>query len=419
MDSPDQYLDGSLVDALMFAGLELAAVKVLTDRWARTRDVLRSNAPLLLFFTYCLISVVWSDYPFVAFKRWTKAIGNVLMVLVVVTDPDPRAAVKEFLCRTGFLLIPLSALLIKYFPEMGRGFDSWSGRAYNGGVATNKNGLGIVCLVFGLTFLWQLLTVLRDWGRHATKSLVALGLALAATLWLFSMADSATALGCFLVGGAVMVFASSRWSVAWPMALHALAWGLVAACVYGVMLDTDVGLVQAAGRDATLTTRTALWAELVRWPGNAIVGAGFESFWLGERAKALWDMYWWHPNQAHNGYLEMYLNLGWVGVGALGMLIAWGYRNIVRSWQQQRIDGTLRIAFFISALVYNLTEAAFKVVHPVWIIFLLAITIVPPLRARDSLQSPTSRSPRRSDAWPRGAKPLVLRHSSHAQIRGH
>src|SRR5262245_12206928 len=89
MQSPDEYLDGSFLDALVFAGLELAAVNVLAGRRGRCRDILRSNGPLLVFFAYCLISVVWSDYPFVAFKRWTKAVGNLLMVLVIVTDPDP------------------------------------------------------------------------------------------------------------------------------------------------------------------------------------------------------------------------------------------------------------------------------------------------------------------------------------------
>jgi len=43
---------------------------------------------------------------------------------------------------------------------------------------------------------------------------------------------------------------------------------------------------------------------------NPWIGAGFESFWLGPRLNKLWAQYNFMPNQAHNGYIEIYLNLG-------------------------------------------------------------------------------------------------------------
>jgi O-antigen ligase len=135
------------------------------------------------------------------------------------------------------------------------------------------------------------------------------------------------------------------------------------------------------GRNTTLTGRTALWDELLRMTVDPWFGAGFESFWLGERAEKIWRIHWWHPNQAHNGYLEVYLNLGWTGVALLGFLMVWGYRNVVGSLRRSPELGRLRLAFFVVAVIYNLTEAAFKVMNPIWIIFLLAVTAVPEPRA--------------------------------------
>ena len=57
------------------------------------------NWPILLFFLYCLVSLVWSDFPGVAFKRWIKAIGDFLVILVVVSETDPVAGVRAFLSR--------------------------------------------------------------------------------------------------------------------------------------------------------------------------------------------------------------------------------------------------------------------------------------------------------------------------------
>ena len=396
MKSPDQYLDGSPLDAVIFAGLEAAALAVLVARHSRSGAVLRANAPLVVFFAYCVVSVVWSDYPLVAFKRWLKAAGNVAIVLVVLTDAHPRAALRALLARTGFVLVPLSVLILKYFPEWGRGFDFWTGRAYNTGVAVDKNGLGVVCLICGLGSLWRCLVVVRE--RPLRRGpLIAHGTILALAVWLFSLADSATSLGCFLVGAALMTatwFRPPR-----PAVVHLLSAGIVLTCVFGILIDTDAGLVQALGRDATLTTRTLLWNDLLRLVVDPVFGTGFESFWLGERARMLWAKYWWHPNQAHNGYLETYLNLGWLGVIVLAALMLRGYRNAVRVLQDDRERGPLWLAFFMVAILYNLTEAAFKVVHPVWIVFILSVLSVPAppepcRRPRTSIRATSVKRPR-------------------------
>src|SRR2546427_35770 len=123
----EEVVEGSTLDALFFAGLLAVGLMVLFARRRLVRTFLRGNAPLLMFFAYCVVSVLWSDNPLVAFKRWTKALGDLVMVLIVLTDPEPTGAVKRLLARTGFLLIPLSILLIKYYPSLGRGYSVWTG----------------------------------------------------------------------------------------------------------------------------------------------------------------------------------------------------------------------------------------------------------------------------------------------------
>ena len=83
-------------------------------------------------------------------------------------------------------------------------------------------------------------------------------------------------------------------------------------------------VVEALGRNTTLTGRTEIWDDLFRMDFSPWVGTGFESFWLGERADYMANRYYFHPNQAHNGYIEMYVNLGLIGVGFLVLLMASG-----------------------------------------------------------------------------------------------
>jgi len=62
---------------------------------------------------------------------------------------------------------------------------------------------------------------------------------------------------------------------------------------------------------------------------NPLFGAGFESYWLGERTAKMWAMpeFWWHPNEAHNGYLELYLNLGIIGLCIFAGVIVATYKK--------------------------------------------------------------------------------------------
>ena len=73
------------------------------------------------------MSVLWSDFPDVAFKRWIKAIGDLAMVLVIVTDAEPIGTRRLF-SRPGFVLLPTSVLLIKYYANLGRGYDPSAAR---------------------------------------------------------------------------------------------------------------------------------------------------------------------------------------------------------------------------------------------------------------------------------------------------
>jgi O-antigen ligase len=113
---------------------------------------------------------------------------------------------------------------------------------------------------------------------------------------------------------------------------------------------------------------------------NPVFGTGFESFWLGERLRKMWSVYV-GINQAHNGYIEIYLNLGWVGVSLLVLLILTGYRNVIAMLRREPSAGGMRLAYFVVGVIYNFTEASFKMMTPVWIMFLVAITAIPEVKS--------------------------------------
>src|SRR5207245_2200341 len=101
---------------------------------------------------------------------------------------DPLAALKRVFARLSFLIIPLSILFIKYYPDIGRSYTRFEGHLTMTGVSTNKNTLGMVCMILGLGGVWRILEEFRsEKGMRRTRSMAAHGALLAMLTWLLWM----------------------------------------------------------------------------------------------------------------------------------------------------------------------------------------------------------------------------------------
>ena len=49
------------------------------------------------------------------------------MALIVLTEPDPEEALTRLMKRCAYVVVPVSILFIKYYPQLGRAFDPWTG----------------------------------------------------------------------------------------------------------------------------------------------------------------------------------------------------------------------------------------------------------------------------------------------------
>jgi O-antigen ligase len=315
----------------------------------------------------------------VALKRWIKSLGDYAIVLILLTEPDSGRAIKQVLARVAFLLMPFSILFIKYYPSLGRAYAShWDSTQFYVGVSDNKNMLGMVCMVFGFAAFARVLEAWQGLQQERIRALLVHGSVLAMAVWLLRISDSKTSLACFVLAcGLVAAHAFSKVARR-RIVTHVMVVASVLICFCVLFLGVGSGALENLGRNATLTGRTDIWRILLDVPVNPVVGTGFESFWLGKRMDYLWSFQIVNGlNEAHNGYLEMYLNLGWGGVALLFTLFWAGYQNVLRLLVRDPAAGRLRLGYFLIAIVYDFTEAGIRTSDLIWIALLFVVITLP------------------------------------------
>lgn len=367
------FEEGSPVDMWAFLTLLVAALVVLIVRHRRVGPLLRKNGLILLYFSFCLVSIAWSDFAFVAFKRWIKALGDLGIILVILTESDPWAALKRVLTRVGFLIFPLSVLFVAFYPGIGEILtQSWTMEPV--GVATQKNELGLDCMMYGVFFVWMTLSVYRE-RQHPSRyrRLLAHGMIVIMIIWLLSQCQSMTSISG-LVSAAAVTWIASRRSRG-PVIVHLSVILVLAVAVTALFFDPGGGMIGALGKDPTIHGRTEIWAAVLGLHTNPLIGTGFESFWLGSRLERMWAvMPNFYMNEAHNGYLEVYLNTGWTGICFIALLVMTGYMRAITGIRRNAENASMFLGFLLCTLFYAFSEAAFKSLTVSWTFLLLVVT---------------------------------------------
>jgi exopolysaccharide production protein ExoQ len=373
---------GSLLDRTALSALSVAGILVLVRRRFDWSGALRRHGWLLALLAYMLVSTLWSDIALIAVRRWVRESIVLIMALVILSETNPRQALESLMRRSAYVLLPFSLMLVKYYPGLGREYARWSGREMWIGVTVHKNTLGCLCVLSSLFLLWALYRRWREgaptgggcpWWSDLSVLLIALFLLMGA-----ENAYSATSIGALGVGiGSFLALAWLRrrqWSVPQVGLLALLVlligFGVAAPFLGGSNLAT---VSSALGRDTTLTGRTETWSELVpvvkRQP---LFGSGFASFWTTADRES------YEMSNGHNGYLDILLELGAVGLILSAAWILSCARKFHASLAEDYDWGTLGLCCLLMAVAYNATESTFNsLAEQMTAVVVLASLVVP------------------------------------------
>lgn len=389
-NSTQVYVEGSPIDRIALSILILLALFSMRNRQERIIHFLRQNTTLVLFFSYMLLSLFWSDFRVITLRRLVRSFGMLVMVILIFTEEHPLLYGRRLIGMLAVFLIAGSLGLIIFFPSIGTGTGP-AGEIQWLGLGVHKNMLGQYGAIGSVYFLWRFFYVKSVKRRLSSITLVPFALSV---LILFG-SKSLTSISVMIIGLLVLLSLelARRFGKmgATTVAIFLVALTAVALLVQNNLFDKPLTsyFLQAGGKDETLTGRTYIWHLALKdlQPREVAVGSGYEAFWLGRKADAIRESLSWNFYTAHEGYLDMFLQLGLIGIGLLLAYLLSALANIAKLRKVNYAISGLWSAFFLISIVSNFFESNFGVSSDLYWILTLVAGVSPNCFYADGMRS--------------------------------
>ena len=313
--------------------------------------IARYSPLILLTCFYAIASSLWSDAKTLVLKRSVSLFGTVMVALYLPARLGFDGAVR-LVARSIATAAILSLLAGILYPRVGI-MHSFGNYGRWRGIFAYKNPLA---QVMGIGVMLEYYILL------ASKKRILSSLFILLEVFLIVIAGSATVLGLLVFATAALIayLIATRGGAFRPLIVILVA-PIAAVLAITVVLNPNL-LFAVLGRDASFTGRTQLWA--LAWQATLdapIFGHGFQGFWdsgdqiVGE----IWSAIGWFAPNAHNGYLEVALELGAVGIFLLSCLLIETLVRILALFSLKTASNQIALSLivFFSVMIQSGTEA--------------------------------------------------------------
>jgi len=309
----------------------------------------------LLTLLLILFSVLWSGFTGITFKHFLTLLGTTIIGAYIGSRYDMSEIVDISLAALGVGMI-LSILVIVCFPGIAIDSDQYDS-AWKG-VFVTKNSLGRL-MAYSIVLI-----MVRFFLEKQFKLVQFLYLMFSVLLLLLSGAK--TGIVVVIAMGCIILFLRSKRLISKKLMLSIAG---IALLLLVSIVNYLEALLELFGKDLTFTGRTVLWAlSIEKLLEKPFWGYGYDAFWLGWDGPSadIWNILRWEPPHSHNGFIDVALDLGLVGLAifTIGYLV-----NLRRAFKFSSIS----IYPFVTAvfiLFYNISESSFLVPNSFfWIIY--------------------------------------------------
>jgi exopolysaccharide production protein ExoQ len=370
---------GNTSDRILKVLMLVLSLYVVVTRWSLTRSLAKHvNAGTVAFLALALLSAMWSADSTVTLLRFTSLITIVLVCFAITLAGWHRQRLQQLTIPPLMFILIVSLLAGIIFPERIAevGTDISQKDAWHG-ITHGKNE-------FGMFSSMAVLICSNWWLSRERRSYWAIAGTVVASLCLI-LSRSNTSLLATLVGVLTMVLVMRvpairrRFSTLVVVALAAiiLLYEMVIQNVLPGVNTLLLPITSLTGKDNTFSARTIIWnlvKEHIQY--SPYLGTGYGAYWLGSFASSPSHIFvlvmFFYPTEAHNGYLDIVNDLGYVGLTCLLVFLFWFIRQALQLMAFDRSQAALYLALLFQEMVINMSESDFFSRTSTFAILLLA-----------------------------------------------
>lgn len=372
--------ENALIVQVISLGIRAGIILLIAACWKKVIRVAIREKFLWTVVGIALVSVCWSAAPEETLRTSIVLLFSTLfgVYLAARYSLNEQLRLLAWALGVGALLSLICVMALPSYGVMGMGDALNSQEVVHAGawkgVYGHKNALGRLMSLGAIVFFF----LIRSSRKF--RWVAWTGLCLCVALLLLS--TSKTALIVFLTIMALMLPLRAlrlNYSFAVPFLISVI---LVFA---GVAIFNAEAILGTFGGDTTLTGRTLLWAAVLYkiWQ-RPWLGYGYGGFWRGWEGESadVWRTVNWEVPHAHNGLLDLWLDLGLLGLTVfIVSYIVIFLRAVSLIRQTKLIESFWPLVYLIFFLLSNLTESSLVKPGLSWILY---VTLIFSMHSRSS-----------------------------------
>jgi exopolysaccharide production protein ExoQ len=335
----------------LFILIYFITIVLLVFRWKKVGSVIITNKYMLMFTCFALTSTLWSVLPDKTMSRSISLLGTNLFSIYLTTRYTIQQQLS-LLAQTFGTILLASVVFIVLLPQYGMmgGVHAGAWR----GIYIHKNLFGQFMVMSTSIFFLQSIS----YDRH--RFLMYIGLCLSIVMLLMTRSSSAI-VNLLIILASFLIFCTWKWryEIMIPASTAIIFFSTI---FYHWFNENSAILFAGLSKTANLSGRADIWLLL---PDIALrrpwLGYGYDVFWSGYDSPSaeVWYAVGWNAPNAHNGFFDLWLGLGVVGLFLLALsfmdTIVKGY--IWLRYFSKTPDGFWPLIFMVFFVISNLSES--------------------------------------------------------------
>jgi exopolysaccharide production protein ExoQ len=336
--------------------------------------VLRNDHWLIIIHLYAFLSIAWAADPGTSLRKYIRLLGLPIFAGILIGEKDHKEALEHILRKYFSFCLIMSVYLLRFGGALAY-VRGRMGTRYMAGISWHKNELAILCAFSLVFFLWRILKS-KSAVNYFDIALILINIYLLIKAR-SAMGSVAAALGVGLLISLEII--KKNPIKAFIIATIIMVLVIPSFIIFQGFHNTNLSdsFYNLVGKEASLTGRVPMWIDFFRLGKKDIVmGAGYESFWI-ENMATIWSLYQFGPTNSHNGYIEVTLNLGLVGLTLLTIYLVKIGVALMKKANIEDHTGRLLSVFFVIFILGNITEVSIMIPSlNWWLLVVIALSTV-------------------------------------------